>query len=495
MRLTDEDADAIDEVALRLDGLPLAIELAASRANVLTPVQILDCLGNKLLASTSEGLPSRQRTIAATIGWSYDLLDEPTRKLVQRCSVFMSGAGLTEIEAVCADDDVPIDDVLDRLAALVDHNLMLHRATSQGLRFAMLGVIREFAAEQLTEAGQTDHFRGRHGIIYRDLAEQARPLLVTSASPSWLDHIAAEHDNIRAALDHAVATQDAASACAFLGGMWRFWQTRGPLAEARDRARQVLELPGNEHPEPRVRALVAAGGIAYWAGELERMEAPYREAVEIARGLGDDVELSSTLYEFSFVFSSRGDFDEASAVLDEAMALARAAADPYGIGRAEFGRFNMAWYGSQPKAALEHARAAVSALSTVDAPYDLGWAEFAVGDSLMRLGQTNESLASLDAGLPRFVAAGDLAASILFLNTYAPLAAIDGDEARAARLAGAAESIQEQTGAKLYDSVEWVAPNNVVRDLVGELDEQAAGEYQAGRRMGPEAAAAYALSR
>jgi predicted ATPase len=495
LQLTDDDAAAIEEIVTRLDGLPLAIELAASRANVLTPVQVLDRLGNKLLSSTAADLPPRQRTMAAAIGWSYDLLDESTRKLFQRCSVFSSGAGLTEIEAVCADDEVPIDDVLDGLAALVDDNLMVRRPTSHGLRFAMLSVIREFAAEQLDSAGRTGHFRARHQSVYGDLVDQARPLLVTSARPSWLDRIAADHDNVRAALDHAVAAEDVPAAYGFLGGMWRFWQTRGPLAEARDRAHAVLALSGGEHAELRVRALLAAGGIAYWSGEFDGMEAPYREAVEIARRLGDEVELSAALYEFSFVFSSRGDSDEATAMLQEAMVLAEAAGDTYSKGRAEFGFFNVNWYKSRTKLALEHARAAAAALSDIDAPYDLGWAEWSMGDSLMRLGDTVGAAKCLDTALPRFVAAGDLSAMILFFKTYAAIASLDGDTPRAARLAGAAESLQEVTGAKLYTVAAWVAPNKAVTELIGELDEEASAEYQAGRRMGAEAAAAYALSR
>ena len=496
LQMTDEDTTAIEQIVTRLDGLPLAIELAASRANVLTPVEILDRLGNKLLASTSGDRPSRQRTIAAAIGWSYDLLDAPTQRLFQRCSVFVSGAGLTEIEAVCADDDVPIDDILDGLGALVDHNLMVRRETAHGLRFAMLIVIREFAAERLDEAGRSGRLRDRHRSVYGAMIEHARPLLVTSARPTWLDRIAADHDNVRAALEHAISQGDVASAYSFLAGMWRFLQTRGPLAEAREWARQVLAMEHHdEHPELRVRALLASGGIAYWSGVLDQMEAPYREALEIARRLGDDLELASALYEFSFVFSSRGDYDEAIELLDESMSLARAMGDTYAIGRAEFGLFNAAWYSSRTEPALRHARAAVAALSQVDAPYDLGWSEFSVADSLMRLGETEEATELLDRAMPRFVAAGDLSALILFLATYAALASLDGNKERAARLAGAAESIQEQTGARLYASAAWRARNEAVQELIGELDGDVEYEYQAGRSMGPQAAAAYALSK
>jgi predicted ATPase/class 3 adenylate cyclase len=493
LELSAEDDDAIAQITRRLEGLPLAIELAASRSNVLTPVEILQRLGNRLLAAPSSDLPSRQRTIADTIAWSYDLLDGPAQRLFERCAVFVNGAGLAEIEEVCLGPDEVGDDLLDGLSALVDHSLMQRRSTPQGLRFGMLSVIREFAMQKLEEGGEADVYRGRHAATYRALVERARPLLVSGARPHWLDRMAAEDDNIRAVLDRAIARRDAEAALALVGGMWRFWQTRGPLAEARDRVQEALALGGQEYPKVRAQALAAAGGIAYWSGALDEMEVPYQEAVDIARGQGGAIELAAALYELSFAFYAQNGYDRADAVLAESMALAEAADDAYSIARAHFGLFNLAWYQSRTDEALAHSRASVAAFKGVDAPFDLGWSEFAVADSLMRKGDRAEARETLDRALPDFVASGDLSALILFLNTYAALAALQESPARAARLAGAAESLEEQTGVKLYASDAWGVPNKATRELLGQLDARSTAEYQGGRRMSAEAAARFAL--
>lgn len=494
LEMTSADLAAIATLVERLDGLPLAIELAASRLRVLSPADLLERLGNQLLSDPGSDLPSRQRTISDTIDWSYGLLAAWPQRLFERCSVFVGGARLEELEAVCVTGDDGAVDLLAGLTELVDHSLLYRFSAAGGSRFGMLGVVQEFAREVLAERPEAEAVGARHLLAYRALIEEAEPRLLRGERARWLSLIAADHDNIRAAIDRAVGTGDAESALVITAGMWRFWQTRGPLDEASRRISEALAVPGEVDPRVLAKALSAKGGIAYWRGDFEGMLEPYARAVEILRASPSRRALAGALYDQSFALAGTGDHDAAWGVLEESMALARAEGDAYGIARAHWGMFDAAWYQGDALTALRYAELAAAGFEKLDAPFDLGWARYAVADCLRKRGRHEEARTPLDLALPAFHEAGDLTALILFFEEYAALEVLDGHRDRAARLIGATESLKVQTGMRLIDASAWSGPASDVHELVGQVDEQLAAEVEEGRRMSVDQAVAYALA-
>jgi predicted ATPase/class 3 adenylate cyclase len=485
------DAEAIIALTSRLEGLPLAIELAASRINVLSPVAMLDRLDISLLASRRSDMPTRQQTMAATIRWSYDLLEPDFRILFEDFSVFAGGATLEEIEAVCTLD---VGITLDGLELLVENGLVRRIEVSTGLRFGMLYVIEEFARQALAARGDDPELRDRHLEAFLDLVERAAPHLSTHARVEWLGRLTEEHDNIRAAIEWAIAQERGAVAQRLVAGMWRFWQTRGPLQEAKERIARALALDGDD-PLARAAALAAAGGIAYWQGDFAATVEPYTQAVDILRREGNAAALAEALYNLSFALIGCDRHDDAASAVEESMDISRSIDDPFGVARAQWGRFNLEWYRGNTDMAVRHAEEAVRAFEDLDAPVDFGWACFATSDGLMRLGEVGRALEYLDRALPGFFEAGDLSALILFLVNYGTIEMIVGHRDRGARLFGAAESLKEKTGITLFDSVMWNEPNREVKAIVGEMDDTVAAAYREGRRMPEGEAVALALNR
>jgi predicted ATPase/class 3 adenylate cyclase len=321
-RLTEAIAPSVSEIVARLDGLPLALELAASRVKVLSPSELLDRLGRRLpvLTGGARDLPERQRTLRAAIEWSHDLLDAEEQHLFARLAVFAGGWSLDAVEAVCG-TGLGID-VLDGLTTLVDNSLVRQgRLREDGTRFRMLETIREFAADRLSSSGQEEEVRRRHAEHVRDLAEEAEPHLLGEGQAEWLTRLEIEHDNVRAALDWAEATGDAETALRTASAIWRFWQLHSHLAEGRARLERILALPGAEiRGAPRARALGALGGLRYWQNDYEAVQAPYEEAVEIARELGEPRLLARALFDLSFVpLVTTQDFDRQLQLLGEAL--------------------------------------------------------------------------------------------------------------------------------------------------------------------------------
>jgi predicted ATPase/class 3 adenylate cyclase len=490
--VSEESAAAIAKLAERLDGLPLAIELAASRVKVLSPAAILDRLDNQLLASPDSDLPSRQQTIVNTIAWSYDLLDESSRRLFEDFSVFAGPALLEQIENVCQTGDASALLILDAVATLVDHSLIRTVETAGETRFAMLRVVREYAHAALVVRGSDAEVQSRHALAYTALVAAAQPHLRSSGRGTWLARIAADHDNIRAAMDWALESEDAETALAIVGGMWLYWQTRGPLPEASDRIRRALLLDGGGSIT-RASALEAAGGIAYWDGDSEGTIAPYAEAVHLLKAKGDSPELARALYNKAFAHIGQEDWGKAKKAIARSRSISENLGDLHGIGMAQWAMYNVAHFSNNIDEALEHAQASVKTLQQVDARFDLGWAYFTTGHILMEKRDLKGARQNLDNAMPGFLEDGDLSALILFFTTYAGIESLSGRQRRAARLFGAAQGVKERTGITMIDSVQVAEATQQIRELLREDAELEEAEFEAGRRMTPEEAVAYAM--
>ena len=333
--LTEENAPVVAEITARLDGLPLAIELAATRTKVLTPTQILSRLKRRLsiLTSGPRSLPERQRTLRAAIAWSYDLLDPVERRLFARLSVFTGGWTFESAEAVCDPEELGLD-ALDGLTSLVDKSL-IRRTEPPGRpsRFSMLETIREFGLEQLEAAGDLELVLRRHADHFLGLAVAAEPNLTGDDQGEWLDRCEQEHANLRAALRWAIDRGEAGPAQAAAGALWRFWQQRGHLAEGRGWLEATLALPSGQAPTAaRAKALTGAGGIAWWS-DREASRAFYDEALAIERELGDPARLAEALYNEAFAFADEHDLESAARLLDESLELFRQVGDEPGAAR------------------------------------------------------------------------------------------------------------------------------------------------------------------
>jgi predicted ATPase/class 3 adenylate cyclase len=326
LRITDESAPTLLQIVSRLDGLPLALELAGSKMRVLG----LDALAQRLerrlplLTGGARDTPERQRTLEGTIEWSYELLEPDEKGLFARLSVFAGGWSLEAAEAVCGTDL----DVLEGLGSLVDDSLVrrieLHGG---GLRFTMLETIREFAAARLAaDEQERETLQGRHAEFFRDIAERAEPYLTGEEQATWLEILELESDNLRAALDRAERASDALgteNGLRTASAIWRFWQQRGRMPEGRSILERLLAQPAAQRRDAvRARALAALGSIAYWQTDHERVPPLYREALEIAREVGDRRLLAQALLNLSFVqdFTPRG-LEERTALLEESLAV------------------------------------------------------------------------------------------------------------------------------------------------------------------------------
>ena len=335
-RLTRENAAAVAAIATRLDGLPLAIELAASRAKMLTPEQILSRLqeNSSLLSSRSPTLPERQRTIRAAIAWSYDLLTKDEQHLFGQLSVFGGGWTLEAAESIADARDAPFD-MLEGLSSLVDKSLVRVAVPGKGeSRFSMLETIREFARDRLEETRELEAVRRRHGEYFLSRAIDTESHLTGTEQATWLDYWDAEQDNLRAALRWAVETRRFELARAASGALWRFWHQRGHLSEGRRWIDAVLDEPAPVHrTAARAKALIGAGGIAWWQLDHVAARRYYGEALAIERELGDPSRIAEALYNYGFTLGSAGQVETAMKSFEESLELFRASGNEHGVAR------------------------------------------------------------------------------------------------------------------------------------------------------------------
>jgi len=508
--VTNENAPAVAQITASLDGLPLAIELAAARVKLLTPEGILSRLQGRLdmLTGGSRDLPARQQTLRGAIAWSYDLLDPEAARLFRHISVFVGGFALEAAEAICAQgvarSEPPLE-VLDGLADLVDQSLLRQAGDHGQDRFAMLETIRVYAFERLVESGEAEAIQRRHAEYFVAFAEAAMPHLTGSDRARWLDLVQGDHDNLRAAIGFALQSGDAALGMRLVFALWRFWQSRAHLQEGAERAAAVLALPGPGVDRAlRARALEAAGGLAYWRGRHDESRDYYDEALAIARELGDEQLIADELYNGSFVrtvLSGPGerdhfgpyepDLDAGAEMLDEALALYRKIGDTAGQARTLWGLGTGPYFREDWPKALEIFRAADEALSQTDDEFMQAWVGHMLGSTEIRLGQLDEAEAHITNALRTMHQAGETTGLVLVLDDFADLAAARDDLPRALRLIGAARALQDATDTRLAEVTEDLMRRERYRVALERADAQRL--VAEGRSMSLEAAVVYAL--
>jgi len=486
--LDETNAPAVAAICARLDGLPLAIELAAARVRLLTPAQILERLERALSTLTGGGRDrtERQQTLRGAIAWGYDLLDEAERACFRRLAVFRGGCTFEAAEAVCDPDAELGADALDLLGSLVDKSLVRRIETDDEPRLQMLFVIREFAREAFDRTDETDEIRRRHATWYLEMAREAAPQLFGAEQPRWLDHLEHEHDNMRAALDRMVAAGRTSIALPLAATLWRFWQMRGHLREARERITAVLALPdAADHPDEMAAALEAAGGISYWMGDWAPAGEAYERCLALRRTLGDPIVVAEAAFNLACIAvygpEPYRSVEGAQALLDEALAIYRAHDDLLGEAKVLWATGGNL-VDERPEDSIGPFHESLSGYRAVGDRFGEAWALHMLGIAEAVCGRLDDADGHMREALALFLAAEDRSALSLLLNDFAVVAVYRGDAARALTLHGAATELESIYGVGL--GVTATDLGGVVELLWNSLPrEEADRHFAAGRAL------------
>jgi predicted ATPase/class 3 adenylate cyclase len=475
--------DAVAEICQRLDDLPLALELAAARVKALSPAQILERLEQRLplLTGGARDAPERQRTLRATIEWSYELLTDEEKLLFARLAVFGGGCTLEAAEAV-------VGASLDVLQSLVDKSLMRHSEE----RFWMLETIREYAAEQLEHQGDAETMRQRHANYFLRLTEEAEPHLTGAQLAPWLERLEAEHENFRLSLDSLRRAGAGAEELRLVGALMRFWYVRGHLREGSSRCEEALAAH-NDQSRPRLKALFGAGLLAHRLGDYQRAGVLMQERLVLARVLDDAEAVASSLIGVGMNAQGLGDYERAAAAYMEGAELARAGGYTWvlavAIGNLGDLALDQGDY-AQARALTEESLGLFRQLGDerkiVERLIELGIVA-------SREGRSGEAETLLRESLEYARALVDKELAIWCLGELAALALSKGDAERAARLTGAIESLREETGHAPHPDERRLREQtrNALASALGE--EHLAAVLAIGREMTFEQVVAYAL--
>lgn len=461
--IDDQNAEVVADIMERLDGLPLAIELAAARVTLLPLPTLLarleDSLG--LLVGGASDVPDRQRTLRATIAWSHDLLNRDARRLLAASSVFRGGVGLHDITAVCATVLDPGIAVLDALQELVDHSLMrLAVASGTAPRYSMLETVREFAAEQLSPLPEAAAVHAAHAARFTRLAEGlARP-------PCWpakegLDLLELEHDNFRAALDWC-RLEDPAAGLQLANRLAAFWSARGHFTEGRRRLGELLDLVPVESPD-RVEAMNGAAWLATDQGDFAEADALLERSIARARVIGDTVGEGWAVFYRGRSRLMSGDFVDGSLDISRGLELQTAGGDEVGVAAA-------LWFSGLPplsagevEYACEQFERCTRLSEELDLPAVGARAFLLIGVCRIEMGDLRGARTALARGVPALVELGDRFAVPAGLIALAGLAAKQGKPRAALLLAGAAAEYERVNRTyrpqALRDMLDkWLAP-------------------------------------
>jgi non-specific serine/threonine protein kinase len=495
--LTVENAAAIAEICVRLDGLPLAIELAAARSKLLSPEMIQTKLENRLETLTygARDLPSRLQTLRGTIDWSYDLLSEEEKVLFARLSVFQGGRTIESTEEICAHRlSIP---VVVGLESLLNKSLLYQEEGTEGVpRFLMFETIHEYAREKLAESGEVEKLQGKHATYFAELAEQAETRLTGAQQGYWFERLRSEHDNMRTAMAFALESDENELGLRIVGALMNFWYYSGHVGEGLGWIERALESAEEASPALRAKALNAAGSLSFLQGDYESGKRFNSEALELYRELGDQTNSAwALIYLSSNCTGSPNDIKEGITLNEEALDIFRTQDNEPGIIRAlnslgEFlrliGDYDRA--GKAYKENLVICRQSGDRLREAFALANLGTVEQQQGNYELAKSYMIKSLIRCNDLNTKYPIA--LALAIL----SGPIAAL-GDPERAAWLQGASDALLKAMGLGLQPADQPVIDRYkvAVREQLGE--ETFRSVWKKGQNLSLEQAVAIALEK
>src|SRR5918998_468874 len=497
--LTEQNAPAVARICYRLDGIPLAIELAAARVKVLSVEEISSHLGDsfRLLAAGSRTAMPRQRTLHATMDWSHELLSQKERALFRRLSVFAGGFTLKAAESVCAGEDLERNEVLDLLSHLVDKSLVIMWEDRTGTRYRLLETIRQYGKERLEEVGEAAHVRERHAGYYLAVAEEAEPALKGERQVPWLERLEREHENLRATMAWLLDRGESEEAARVGWALWLFWGIRTHLAEGRRSMERALSARGSVamSASARAKALFVAGMMSNYQGDHLSAEPLVQESLRLFKELGDKLGTAYALSNAGYVALGRGRYQQAIAVIEDAADLFLEEGEKWGAA-IELGFLAVAWRNQG-----DHERAKRLAERGLAISREIGERQ-ATTSALYTLailaqteGEDERARDLFEEGLKLSAELGNEADVAHCLEGLASMYGAEGKIVRAARLWGAEETLLE----KLEDAVYTYVPDralhrNQVAAAGSQLDEAAwTAAWNEGRAMSLEQAVEYAL--
>jgi predicted ATPase/DNA-binding CsgD family transcriptional regulator len=497
--LTEQNAPAVAQLCYRLDGNPLAIELAAARTKMLSVEEISARLGDsfRLLAAGSRTALPRHRTLHATMDWSHELLGQKERVVFRRLSVFAGGFTLEAAESVCAGEQLQRDEVLELLSPLVDKSLVVAQERDRTARYRLLETIRQYGREKLEEAGEAARVREQHAGYYLAVAEEAKPELKGDRQITWLERLETEHGNLRVAMAWLLERGESELAARLGWALWLFWGIRTHLAEGRRSMEQALSAGGSAAmtASARAKALYVAGMMANYQGDHLSADPLVQEGLRLCKELEDRVGTAYALSNAGYVALGKGQFQQAITVIEEAADLFLQEGEKWGAA-IELGFLAVAWRnrGDHERArrlaerALAISREIGERQATTSALYTL--AILAQSE-----GEDERARNLFEEGLRLSAELGNEADVAHCLEGLASMYGAEGKIVRAARLWGAEEALLE----KLEDAVYTYVPDRALhrRQVAAarpQVDEAAwTASWTEGRVMSLEQAVEYAL--
>jgi predicted ATPase/pimeloyl-ACP methyl ester carboxylesterase/DNA-binding CsgD family transcriptional regulator len=450
--LAERNASAVAEICIRLDGLPLAIELAAAGIKVLSPQAILTRLKHRLdlLAEGGGDFPARHHTLREAIGWSHDLLTARERVLFRRLAAFVGGFTLKTAEAVCTGHGIEMGDVLPLLAQLVDHSLVVAEERGADTRYRLLETIREYAAEQLHAAGEEALLRRRHADWFAQLGQDAEAELRGPGQSAWLDRLEADHDNLRAALGWLSESGEPETGLRLAAALWQLWWLRGYLTEGRRRLEALVAPAGaTRRSAAWTKALHAAGVLAFRQGDYAAARSHLEESLLLARELADRSATASALRNLGRMAIDRGEFDGARRLLEQSLAIERELDSAFGTA------WSLNYLGLLAQFEGDHAAARALLEQSLPVLRALG-DQWGTAVALYYLGRVACDQADPSAAGSAWTESleicrtqGYLWCVPYLLEGVGGLASIYGQQVQGVRLAGAAEALHESIGAPL----------------------------------------------
>jgi predicted ATPase/class 3 adenylate cyclase len=436
-----DDEEVVEELCARLDHLPLAIELAAARARLLSPAELLDRLGQRLdLLKGVRDADPRQQTLRATIAWSFELLNALEKTVFARLAVFGGGSTLEAAEAVCDAD-------LDSVASLVDKSLIRRSAD----RISMLETIRQFALEQLRKQSDVRDLQRKHALHYLALAERAEPDLRGPAQRRWLERLELDHDNLRAALSWSREAGGAEVGLRLAAALWRFWRMHH-LTEGSRVLETFLRMGETGPASLRTRALLGASRLAMDEGDLERTLTRAEEALTAARASGAAREIAAATENLGLMMMVTGSTDRALALLEESIARFRALGDPVGTADALNNLANALLAADETGRAAEYGKEALALQRDAGNAFGMAFVLNTLGYVALHERDLELSSSRLEESLVLFQELGDVSRVGDNLEGLAQVAAGRGDDRRAVVLWSAGESFRAEAGKHMEPS-------------------------------------------
>ena len=461
--LSPDNAPAIAEICKRLDGLPLAIELAAARARTLDPAALLSALASRLTVLTDGpiDLPERQQTLRDAIAWSYDLLEPAEKRVFDRLGVFVGGCTRAAAREVCdPEGGLSLEAALASLAAksLITYGfrggdgpakVVRSESDEDALRFVMLDTLREFANEQLDASGEGAALRERHRAWCLALAERAEPALRGKESTEWLERLEREHDNLRAALAGAFEAKIPELALRLGGALWFFWYQHGHWSEGRDWLERALERGVSAQPRLRAQALYGVADIARHQDQSEEALAACEDALALYRESGDAAGVARALGQLGYIHQVRGDPEPASLALAESLTLFRELGDLERISFTLVGLGALAQLSGDLESARGHYEESLEIGRRLDDAGATATALVNLGEVVQQQGDAARASTLYAESLALYARLGHLVAIAYCLEQIGGLDAQAGRAERAARLLAAASSLRNEIGAPL----------------------------------------------